>query len=203
MEYALVPNLIAAWKNPIGVTRETWQKFKSNPPRSKRKAENTKLEEEEAKRLKLQEEQNKNTDETQSKSNVNEVKVENGDTHSKENCAAQSNGHNEKVVADENENKIKTETGPLNENNMPRILFTGFVPSSLSEMERMARELGAKILTCQNSSEATHMVMPKLGRTMAFLCGLSYAKYIISSAWIEESSAAKRFLGKFCFILYP
>ena len=203
MEYALVPNLIAAWKNPIGVTRETWQKFKSNPPRSKRKAENTKLEEEEAKRLKLQEEQNKNTDETQTKSNENEVKVENGDTHSKENSAqngaVQSNGHNEKEVADENENKIKTEIGPLNEHNKPRILFTGFVPSSLSEMERMARELGAKILTCQNSSEATHMVMPKLGRTMAFLCGLSYTKYIVSSTWIEESSAAKQFLGTFIF----
>ena len=199
MEYSLVPNLIAAWKHPIGVTRETWQKFKANPPRSKRKADNSKLEDEEAKRLKLQEEQNKNSDVSMLKTNENDLKVENGDSHSKENSnqngAAQSNGHSEKSDADENENKIKKEIEDANGHKTPAILFTGFVPSSLSEMERMARELGAKIVSIQNSSETTHMVMPKLGRTMAFLCGLSYAKYIVSSAWIEESSAAKQFLG--------
>jgi len=128
------------------------------------------------------------------------LKVENGDSHSKENSnqngAAQSNGHSEKPDADENENKIKKEIEDVNGPKTPTILFTGFVPSSLSEMERMARELGAKIVSMQNSTETTHMVMPKLGRTMAFLCGLSYAKYIVSSAWIEESSAAKQFLDE-------
>merc|ERR1719184_678334 len=53
MDYTLVPNLMSAWKHPIRVTPERYQKFSSNPPiRSKRKAERLRLEEE-AKRMKL------------------------------------------------------------------------------------------------------------------------------------------------------
>ena len=63
----------------------------------------------------------------------------------------------------------------------------------MSEMERMARDLGANVVTGQNVSKATHMVMPKLGRTMAFLCGITYVKYIVSSAWIEDSHKEKKF----------
>ena len=211
MEYALVPNLIAAWKNPIGVTRETYQKFKANPPtRLKRKAENLKAEEEGAKRLKLQEEQTKGISEaSSSKSNESdtEVKVENGEYQANQvNTNGEHNGvtyaiDQEKIEnrIDENENQsnIKKELdGDGMEMNTPNILFTGFVPSSLSEMERMARLLGANVVTCQNASKATHMVMPKLGRTMAFLCGITYVKYILSSTWIEDSNKEKKFLGK-------
>lgn len=57
MDYTLVPHLIAAWKNPIRVTPETYNKFKANPPaRIKRKAERQRLEKEEAKRLREAEE---------------------------------------------------------------------------------------------------------------------------------------------------
>ena len=104
---------------------------------------------------------------------------------------------NEKTDENENQNKIKKEIDEDGkEFKVPTILFTGFVPSSLTEMERMARDLGANVVTCQNPSNATHMVMPKLGRTMAFLCGITYVKYIVSSAWIEDSSKEKKFLGK-------
>ena len=52
MDYSLVPHLISAWKIPIRVTPETYQKFKANPPaRIKRKAEKQRLEKEEAKRM--------------------------------------------------------------------------------------------------------------------------------------------------------
>ena len=100
---------------------------------------------------------------------------------------------------DENENRslIKEEINSDGAGmKIPSILFTGFVPSSLSEMERMARDLGANVVTGQNVSKATHMVMPKLGRTMAFLCGITYVKYIVSSAWIEDSHKEKKFSGK-------
>ena len=221
MEYALVPNLIAAWKHPIGVTRETYQKFKANPPRSKRKTESLRIEEEGAKRLRLQEEPNKaNVDLSTSKmvENDTEIKLENGENEgalSKENGAqngvGQNNGDikgNDTIDENENQNKIKTEVKDGgNGSKSPCILFTGFVPSSLSEMERMARDLGATVVTLQNASKATHMVMPKLGRTMAFLCGLTYVKYILSSTWIEHSNKENKFLGmlqtdkpKLCYI---
>ena len=210
MEYALVPNLIAAWKHPIGVTRETYQKFKANPPRSKRKADNTRGEEEGAKRQRLQEDQTKSNTEsscTKDVENDNTIKVENGEnggTQLKENASqngsVRSNGQgkeNDKTDENENQSRIKKEIGEDgNEFKAPTILFTGFVQSTLSEMERMARELGANVVTSQNPSNATHMVMPKLGRTMAFLCGITYVRYIVSSAWIEDSSKEKKFLGK-------
>ena len=110
-----------------------------------------------------------------------------------------SNGpekENDKTDENENQSRIKKEIDEDgNEGKVPTILFTGFVQSTLSEMERMARELGANVVTSQNPSNATHMVMPKLGRTMAFLCGITYVRYIVSSAWIEESSKEKKFLG--------
>ncbi len=57
IDYNLVPHLMGAWKNPIRVTPETYQKFKANPPaRIKRKAERQRLERE-AKRMREAEEQ--------------------------------------------------------------------------------------------------------------------------------------------------
>jgi len=58
IDYSLVSHLIGAWKNPIRVTQDTYQKFKANPPaRIKRKAERQRQEREaEAKRLKEEEE---------------------------------------------------------------------------------------------------------------------------------------------------
>merc|ERR1719319_2065666 len=51
IDYSLVPHLIAAWKIPIRVTPETYQKFKANPPaRIKRKAEKQRQEREEEER---------------------------------------------------------------------------------------------------------------------------------------------------------
>merc|ERR1719220_214323 len=58
IDYTLVPHLIQAWKVPIRVTPETYQKFKANPPaRIKRKAEKQRQEREaEERRRKVNEE---------------------------------------------------------------------------------------------------------------------------------------------------
>merc|ERR1712223_1588541 len=90
MNYALVPNLIAAWKYPSS--------------RLKRKVERTKLEQEEAKRIKLQKEPNKNKDKIELKVHEKRVIGKIGDGHlretSSQNGAEQSIGQNEKVVED-------------------------------------------------------------------------------------------------------
>merc|ERR1712150_407352 len=98
-----------------------FQNFKSNPPRSKRKTESLRIEEEGAKRLRLQEEPNKaNVDLSTSKmvENDTEIKLENGENEgalSKENGAkngvGQNNGDikgNDTIDENENQNKIKT-----------------------------------------------------------------------------------------------
>ena len=58
IDYSLVPHMIQAWKVPIRVTPETYQKFKANPPaRIKRKAEKQRQEREaEERRRKVNEE---------------------------------------------------------------------------------------------------------------------------------------------------
>ena len=58
IDYNLIPHLIQAWKSPIRISPETYQKFKSNPPaRIRRKAEKQRQEREaEEKRRKENEE---------------------------------------------------------------------------------------------------------------------------------------------------
>ena len=78
-----------------------------------------------------------------------------------------------------------------------RIVFTGFVASTLSEMERMARDLGAEVMSSQSAAVgATHMVMPVLGRTMRFLCALSHVSHVVSPSWIKDSHKENKFKGK-------
>ena len=78
-----------------------------------------------------------------------------------------------------------------------RILFTGFVPSTLAEMERMARDLGAEVvLSSQSCLNATHMVMPRLGRTVKFLCAIPHVKHVLKPEWVSDSHKEKAFKGK-------
>merc|ERR1719471_450771 len=57
IDYNLVPHLIQAWKIPIRVTPETYQKFKANPPaRIKRKAEKQRQEKDAEERRKKENE---------------------------------------------------------------------------------------------------------------------------------------------------
>ena len=58
IDYNLVPHLIQAWKIPIRVTPETYQKFKANPPaRIKRKAEKQRQEKDAEERRKKENEE--------------------------------------------------------------------------------------------------------------------------------------------------
>ena len=81
---------------------------------------------------------------------------------------------------DNNENKLK-------------IMLSGFVKSEEEELTDLARNLGMELTN--SAAEATHLVMPKLGRTISFLCAISYVKYILRPEWIRESSKEKKVLG--------
>ena len=77
-----------------------------------------------------------------------------------------------------------------------RIIFTGFTATTLAEMERMARDLGAEVMSSQSTTGgATHLVMPKLGRTIKFLCALSSVSHVLSPQWIQDSHKDKKFKG--------
>lgn len=74
----------------------------------------------------------------------------------------------------------------------PKILFTGFVRSELAELAGMVKDLGGEVTS--HAKIATHLVMPKMGRTISFLCAINYVKYLLNAEWVKESHKQKKFL---------
>ena len=76
----------------------------------------------------------------------------------------------------------------------PKILLTGFVPSELTEAQKMCSELGLEVTS--QARLATHLVMPSLNRTIALLCAVNYVKFVLSVDWIKDSHKDKKLKGK-------
>ena len=74
-----------------------------------------------------------------------------------------------------------------------KIMLSGFVESEKEELTGLAQGLGMELTDI--AQKATHLVMPKLGRTISFLCAINYVKYILKADWIRESSKEKKVLG--------
>ena len=98
------------------------------------------------------------------------------------------------TVPSENNNSKDSETKQL------KIMLSGFVRSEYDELEAMVKELGAEVTSQANF--ATHLVMPKMGRTISFLCAISYVKFILKPSWIRQSHKEKKLLGKLLFMFY-
>ena len=78
--------------------------------------------------------------------------------------------------------------------NKLKIMLSGFVRSEYEELENMVKDLGAEVTS--QAKLASHLVMPKMGRTITFLCAMSYVKFIAKPQWIRESHKEKKLLGK-------
>ncbi len=46
----------------------------------------------------------------------------------------------------------------------------------------------------ERGSDCTHIVLPRVTRTVKFLCGLSVCQYIVSPAWLESSASTGSFV---------
>ncbi len=310
IEYNLIPHLMNAWKTPIRVTPETYQKFKANPPaRIKRKAERQRLERE-AKRMREVEEQqqmlqqqqqqqegvngaqgvnqqqvnqqqpsqppqqqppaNQETNqqgvsqpnlqqqqpeqqqekqqqtaaappaasgdqsnanatpsfqetekpkESQNQEASKEVKTDqngSGETQEKKPQLQQAgkDGGNQDGTGNQVQEKASQQSTSEEKENRPadraapapapaaqeakgfRLLLTGFTPSDGDRYEEMAARLGAEVVTRLEADQATHMVMPKLGRTITFLCGLPYVGHVVGHRWLSDSDREGKFLRK-------
>lgn len=75
-----------------------------------------------------------------------------------------------------------------------KVLLTGFVPSELSDAQKMCAELGLEVTS--QAKLATHLVMPSLNRTIAFLCAVNYVKFVLSVDWIKDSHKDKKLKGE-------
>ena len=247
IDYSLVPHLISAWKIPIRVTPETYQKFKANPPaRIKRKAEKQRLEKEEAKRLREAAEMQHmgSKDPASGAGNNNDLQTTNQQSqfaqpgsmgrqpsyqqqipsndamiiqqhnqqqqeqHQDQSSPRQLNGTREndtkevkKEVDTTIDKKNQFSTGHSKQLDAgtaagPRIIFTGFVKSTLREMTAIVADLGGEVVPAELISTATHLVMPVLDRTISMMCALSYVNHILKADWVRESRREKKWLGE-------
>ena len=178
--------------------------MKANPPaRIKRKAEKKRLEEEEAKRLRRADENQSAIDPTtgqfippnqsqqnpqQSSTELTEVKNEVKSPEIKSEPNGKMNG-----VKENGDNCDDNDKDEKNESKL-KIMLSGFVESEKEELTGLAQGLGMELTDI--AQKATHLVMPKLGRTISFLCAINYVKYILKADWIRESSKEKKVLGK-------
>ena len=177
--------------------------MKANPPaRIKRKAEKKRLEEEEAKRLRRADENQSAIDPTtgqfippnQSQQNPQQTSTEltevKNEVKSPE-IKIEKNGKMNGVK--ENGDNCDDKDEKNNESKL-KIMLSGFVESEKEELTGLAQGLGMELTDI--AQKATHLVMPKLGRTISFLCAINYVKYILKADWIRESSKEKKVLGK-------
>ena len=94
---------------------------------------------------------------------------------------------------DQKKTDAAASAGGKNSENMLKIMLSGFVRSEYDELESMVKELGAEVTS--QAKFATHLVMPKMGRTISFLCAISYVKFILKPSWIRQSHKEKKLLG--------
>ena len=106
---------------------------------------------------------------------------ENGDTNNDDH-------HNDE---ESNTNASKEETNPSSNPN--KIMLSGFVKSQYEELQLMLKSMGAEVTS--QAKLATHLVMPKMCRTISFLCAMSYVKWILKPEWITDSHKEKKLLG--------
>ncbi len=46
----------------------------------------------------------------------------------------------------------------------------------------------------EQGSDCTHIVLPRVTRTVKFLCGISVCRYIVSPAWVDSCRRVGRFV---------
>jgi len=208
IDYSLVPHLIAAWKIPIRVTPETYQKFKANPPaRIKRKAERQRQEREaEAKRLKEEEERRAaGLPPLEPPTPPNSMGSTPGSGLPTSNgwLGRDPAGQSTETPMDTSDNNdefmdgIKTEAGKENKDEetktktRPSVMFSGMNSSLRKELTEIVLELGGRCVeSCQLAS---HLVMPALIRTSTLLQLMPTVTWVLGPAWLKESKEKKQF----------
>ena len=133
--------------------------------------------------------QDTNNDDS-SKDEHDKDNVENKDS-SKTNDSENNNKGTGQKINNSEKNIVKIDT-------KPKIMLSGFVRSEYEELEGMVKDLGAEVTS--QAKFATHPVMPNMGRTISFLCAISYVKFILKPAWIRQSHKEKKLLGEFLII---
>ena len=200
IDYVLVQHLIQAWKVPIRVTPETYQKFKANPPaRIKRKAEKQRQEREaEERRRKVNEEraaQGLPPLETLDPPEAKEKKADEAEAEvapkeeekAKEPMEVEGPKTEAETVVKEEKMEVEEGEGAASK---PVILLSGVDGEQRKELMGVMSKLEA--VYAETPQQATHLVMPELKRTDNLLQCLPSVQHVLTAAWVRESGEAGR-----------
>ena len=221
IDYNLVPHLIQAWKIPIRVTPETYQKFKANPPaRIKRKAEKQRQEKDAEERRKKENEERlaqglppleEPTDTEKPLQPKLEPAVNTEEQAGVTTNSAVSNG-SQQTENKEAKMEVDVPTGVVKEEKMdvdeektaeeekekePTVLLSGLESSERKQMTEIVTRLGGRLT--ETPGDCSHLVMSKLSRTNNFLQCLPTVKFVLSVKWLVESDAENKFLSEDSF----
>ena len=56
-------------------------------------------------------------------------------------------------------------------------------------------------MVTDRARECTHIVAPRITRTVKFLCGISVCKHIVTPEWLERSGRGVQFMEEAAFAL--
>ena len=231
IDYNLVPHLIQAWKIPIRVTPETYQKFKANPPaRIKRKAEKQRQEKDAEERRKKENEERAAQGlpplpalDTQQApagaANMEQLKQEPGGQGSEEQGGSEPTGGPEEAkmevdTPDIPPGEVKEEKMEVEEEqegaaggDKQKVEKNEKPRVLLSGLENSERQEMSEIVerlggkVTEVPGECSHLVMARLARTNNFLLCLPTVQHVLSLSWLRDSRAEEKFLPEDNFAL--
>nr|CAG4651638.1 EOG090X027U [Triops cancriformis] len=179
LDFGLVPHLMAAWKVPIRITQESYEKFKNSPPkRVKRKL---------------------SIDSTGTPPASSPLP-----TPAKKKARPSEDGssnHNLDAVLDDvvKAAKLAELEAEAITSGRPSVRFSGIEAAEQSELSAMVSKLGGVI--ANTNKDASHLIMSKLQRTAKLLCCLPFVKHIVTPRWLVDSLQAGKFLDEEPYVL--
>jgi len=75
-----------------------------------------------------------------------------------------------------------------------RVLFTGLTGPTVHRLRQNVQKMKGELAKTVN--DCTHLVAPKITRTVKFLSAVSICKFLVAPAWVDDSFDAKKFLDE-------
>lgn len=92
------------------------------------------------------------------------------------------------------EPKNKQQKIDIDSVNVKRVLFTGLTGATVHRLRQNVVKLKGEL--AKGVNDCTHLVAPKITRTVKFLSAVSVCKFLVAPSWVDESFEGKSFLDE-------
>jgi len=103
---------------------------------------------------------------------------------------------NEAASQDDDSSEPKPKIRKINNTsvNVKRVLFTGLTGATVHRLRQNVVKLKGEL--AKGVNDCTHLVAPKITRTVKFLSAVSVCKFLVAPSWVDESFEGKSFLDE-------